>query len=231
MECQEIVDYFVKIGKTKIAILYQNDAYGMAGLRGTIAALKKHNLKLVARTTYERNTVEVDEAISVLKDANPEAIIMIGAYAPCAEFIKKAKKAGIKALFHNVSFVGPEKLLESLGADGEGVIVTQVVPLIDADSSDYVIVDWFKSDMKKYFPNEKYTLGALEGYLNGLILVEGLKRCGENITRENLIAQIETIKPGQLGTGMKIDFSSDNHQGCKKVFLTEIRSGKFVYIK
>lgn len=231
MECAEIVNHFVKdLGLSKIAVFYQNDAYGMAGLQGTVKALKENNLTITAKATYERNTVEVEEAVNTLREAKPDAIVMIGAYAPCAEFIKKAKKSGIDAYYHNVSFVGPEKLAENLGKDGDGVIVTQVVPLYDGEHKDYQFIEWYKTDMKKYFPNETINSVSLEGYLNAVILVEGLKRAGKDLTRDKLVEAVESIQPGQLGTGVKISFSAADHQGSDKVFVTIIKNGKYEYV-
>ena len=186
--------------------------------------------KLFAKASYERNTIDVDEAVNTLKEADADAIIMIGAYSPCAEFIKKAKKAGIKAIFHNVSFVGPEKLAEKLGADGDGVIVTQVVPLYNEEENKIPVIEWYKTDMKKYFPNEDLSSVSLEGYLNAIILVEGVKRAGKEVTREKLIESIESIKPKQLGTGMSFSYSDIDHQGSDQIFATEIKEGKYKYL-
>ncbi|MBP7652373.1 ABC transporter substrate-binding protein [Candidatus Dependentiae bacterium] len=229
MECAEIINYFVdKLKLSKIAVFYQNDAYGLAGLQGTIKALKEKKMALCAKASYERNTLDVKEALSALKESQPEAIIMIGVYAPCAEFIKLAKKEGLKTYFHNVSFVGPDKFLETLGSDGDGVIVTQVVPLYHTPLSDFAVNELYLKDLKKYFPEEKPTSVSYEGYLNALILVEGLKRAGKELTREKLIESIESIKPGQLGTGIKISFSDSDHQGSDRVFVTRIEKGKYV---
>jgi ABC-type branched-subunit amino acid transport system substrate-binding protein len=60
---------------------------------------------------------------------DPEAVVMVGTYKPCAEFIKLAKRIKLDAVFVNISFVGSNALAEELGEDGKGVVVTQVVPL------------------------------------------------------------------------------------------------------
>ena len=53
---------------------------------------------------------------------------MVGAYKPCAEFIKLARRLKLDAVFVNISFVGANALAKELGEDGKGVVVTQVVP-------------------------------------------------------------------------------------------------------
>src|SRR5439155_13440163 len=122
-----------KIKTGEIAFFTQRDAYGDAGFAGGIAALKRHGLKdehAVPHVRYERNTLAVEKAVAdlLLLQAPPRAVIMVGAYAPCAAFIKLARQSELDALFSNVSFVGSEPLAKALEKNGEGVIITQTVP-------------------------------------------------------------------------------------------------------
>src|SRR5947208_2720717 len=112
----------------KIAIFYQDDAFGRAGLDGVKAAMQKRGMELAAEATFERNTVAVKSAVLSLKRAEPEAVVMVGTYKPCAEFIKLSRKVGFAPAFVNISFVGAIALAKELGPDGSGVIVSQVVP-------------------------------------------------------------------------------------------------------
>ena len=116
-----------------IAFFTQRDSYGDAGFSGGIAALQRHGLQdanQVLHVRYERNTLAVENALATLLYARrePRAIIMVGAYGPCAKFIKLAHEAGLRALFLNVSFVGSNPLATELGHLPVPVIVTQVVP-------------------------------------------------------------------------------------------------------
>src|SRR3990172_4750330 len=113
---------------TRIAILYQDDGFGRAGLAGVQKALEKRNMKLVAEGTFERNTVAVKAALLEIRKGNPEAVIMVGPYKPCAQFIKLARQVKMDAQFINISFVGSNALAKELGNAGGGVVVTQVVP-------------------------------------------------------------------------------------------------------
>src|SRR5215467_470303 len=112
----------------KIAIFFQDDAFGRAGLSGFKKAMDKRNLSIVAEGTFERNTVAVKSALLTLKRAEPEAVVMVGPYKPCAEFIKLARKVEFSPVFVNISFVGASALARELGPDGRGVVVSQVVP-------------------------------------------------------------------------------------------------------
>src|SRR5664280_408455 len=113
---------------TSVAIFYQDDAFGRDGLAGVKAALDKRHLELAAEGTFERNTRAVGSAMRTLKRTEPEAVVMVGPYGPCAEFIKLAHKTGFDPIFVNISFVGASALAKELGPEGKGVIVSQVVP-------------------------------------------------------------------------------------------------------
>jgi ABC-type branched-subunit amino acid transport system substrate-binding protein len=97
------------LGVSRIAILYQDDTFGRAGLSGVSKAMERRGMKLVAEGTYERNTTAVKMALLEIRKADPEAIVMVGAYKPCAEFIKLAHRLKLNPVFVNISFVGAQR--------------------------------------------------------------------------------------------------------------------------
>jgi ABC-type branched-subunit amino acid transport system substrate-binding protein len=127
-ETEKIVEQVLSVGGKKIAVFYQDDGYGLAGLQGVQIAMNKRNLKIDALGKFERNTLKVEEAVKTINAVQPDAVVMIGAYAACAAFIKQMKAAGSAATFYNVSFVGSTSLASALGKDGVGVAISQVVP-------------------------------------------------------------------------------------------------------
>ncbi|MCM8813315.1 MAG: ABC transporter substrate-binding protein, partial [Candidatus Omnitrophica bacterium] len=198
-----------------IACFYQNDAYGQAGLQGVQRALDRRGLSLVAEGTYERNTTNVAEGLAKINAANPEAVIMIGAYAPCAEFIKQAKSGGMdKVLFCNISFVGSEALRSALGSAGDGVFISQVVPF-PWDTS-VGLVREYGAVLAKYAPDRKEDFITLEGYMVGRFLVEAIKACGADLSREKMVSTIESVRRFSLG-GVGLTFSETDHQGMDRI--------------
>ncbi|MGP1682516.1 MAG: ABC transporter substrate-binding protein, partial [Giesbergeria sp.] len=123
-----IVRQLHNVGITKIAVFYQNDAYGKAGLDGVTLALAALNLKPVATATVERNSVDIAKAVATINTAAPEAVVQISSYKASAAYIMAARKTGYGGGFYNVSFVGTQALADELGKDGAGVVVSQVVP-------------------------------------------------------------------------------------------------------
>jgi len=158
---------------------------------------------------------------------------MIGTYDSCAKFINLAKERNFSPLFHNVSFVGSTELARRLGPNGEGVIVTQVVPLPNSDYTEESLpgVKEYISLLKKYYLDSKPSFVGLEGYLNAKILVEGLQRAGKEITREKFISAIESIDQYDLGIQNLLSFGKNDYQGLDNVYYTMIKQGKLVLIK
>lgn len=211
-------------GAKRIAILYQDDAYGTAGLAGTRRALDKRKMTLVAEAGYERNTVAVRVPLLEIRKARPDAVIMIGAYKPCAEFIKVARSIDFDPAFINISFVGSDALAKELGPAGAGVLVTQVIPF-PQDQSIPVVAAFHKA-LKMSKPDATPGFVSLEGYVVGRTVVEGLRRVKGEITRQSLMAHL-TNGTFDYG-GFSLTYGPNNNQGSNAVYLTVIGpDGKF----
>ena len=201
---------------TKIAIFYQDDAFGRAGLDGVKAAMGKRGLELAAEATFERNTVAVKTALLTLKRAEPEAVVMVGPYKPCAEFIRLARKLEFNPVFVNISFVGASALAKELGPDGKGVVVSQVVPF-PWDTSLKVVADYQAAI--KGAPD----FVSLEGYLVGRLAIAALDKMGAAPTRDGLIKAIKDTGTFDIG-GLAMTFGPSKNQGLDQVFLTVIQA-------
>jgi len=225
-ETGQLIRHFVEdLGISRVAIFYQYDEFGFDGLTGTEIALQKHGLKPVAKASYIRGSMDVEEGVDLICGSDAEAVVMIGTYAPCAKFVRLAKQRKNAMIFHAVSFVGTEELAKLLGPEAEGIIVTQVVPppwetvLLPA-AGEYTRL------LSRYFPEEKPSFIGFEGFLNAIVLVEGLKRAGTDLTREGLIDSIEGIRQFSLQIANPLDYSPTDHQGLRYVYFTQIRDGK-----
>jgi len=214
----------------EIAVFYQDDAYGLDGLEGTKIALEKYGLAPVATGTYLRGTTDVEGALNDIISSHAEAVIMIGTYDPCAKFIKLARSKGFNPIFHNVSFVGADELARKLGKDGDGVIITQVVPPPDERILLPAAEDYGRL-LSKYYPEATPTFVGFEGFVNAKILVEVLRRAGRDLTREGFIDTVETLERYYVGIGAEVSFGPQDHQGLEQVYLTRIKDGKVIMLK
>jgi ABC-type branched-subunit amino acid transport system substrate-binding protein len=233
-ETRAAVQHMVEVKNIrKVAVFYQYDAYGFDGLKGTELALKEYHLVPTATATYIRGTLDIEEGLDKIIETDPEAVMMVGTYEPCAKFIKLAKSKGFTGLFYNLSFVGADELARRLEEHGDGVIVTQVVPSPEMPETRNLL--WgtkeYSRRLKRYFPDDEPNFVGLEGYINAMILVEGLKRSGRNITRTEFIKAIESITDLDLGIENTVSFSSRDHQGLDRVYFTKFQEGKFVLMK
>ncbi len=224
-ETEKIVEQLTTTGIKQIAVFYQNDAYGKAGLAGVERAMTKRGLKIAATATVERNTVDVAKAVAALSAPRPDAIVMVSAYTSVAAFVKGMKKAGSAAQFHNVSFVGSRPLAAALGDEGVGVAIAQVVPF--PWSGTLPVTREYQAQARAAGAKD-FSFTELEGYIAARVLVEGLKRAGRELTRERLVTALESLSRTDIG-GFQVDYSSSNHNGSTFVDLTIIgRGGKFL---
>jgi branched-chain amino acid transport system substrate-binding protein len=204
----------------KIAIFYQDDAFGRAGLDGVKAAMLKRGMELTAEATYERNTVAVKSALLTLKRAEPEAVVMVGAYKPVAEFIKLSRKVDFNPVFVNISFVGAAALAKELGPEGNGVIVSQVVPF-PWDASLKVVAD-YQAAIKAADAKNEPDFVSLEGYLVGRLVTEAMQKAGDHPTRDGLLAAIKSTGKFDIG-GLPMTFGPEKNEGLDQVFLTVVQ--------
>lgn len=213
----------------EIAFFTQNDGYGDAGYNGAIKALKAtgyDKAEQLQHGRYERNTLNVEDGLItvVSGDVDPRAIIMVGAYGPCAEFIRMARQDLPEAYFLNVSFVGSKPLKEALGGDSENVIVTQVVPHY---ASTLPGVEEYRRDLAAFKPDAEPGFVSLEGYLAAHIFVAGLQKISGPVTREKLIDALETLDDLDLGIGVPVSYSTEDHQASHEVWPTIIDDNQF----
>lgn len=224
-ETEAIVRQMTQGGVTRIAVFYQNDSYGQAGLAGVERALTKRKLAVVAKATVERNSIDVNAAIATMLEAKPEVIIMISAYASCAEFIKQAKAKQLVTQFVNVSFVGTRALAKALGPAADGVMISQV--MLPPTANKFPLIVEYQRALKAAGVND-FSYTSLEGYVAAKVMVEALRKGGD-ASREALIRALEGLRNVDLG-GFTVSFSPDNHNASSFVEMTVLnKNGEIRY--
>ena len=234
-ETAATVHYLVKVRRLKtneIAVFAQKDAYGDSGFVGVAKAVRSlgGNDSTILRLNYQRNTVDVDEAVAQLHAHNSNksripirAVIMVPAYRAAAKFIEKTRDLYPDMIYTSVSFVGSTALANELMLLGKkyatGVIVTQVVPSVDGHSS--LVID-YKNALAKYFPGESPDYVSLEGYVAANVLIAALKQNGPQLDTERLVATLENLRDLDIGLGTPVTFGPSEHQGVHKVWGTQL---------
>jgi branched-chain amino acid transport system substrate-binding protein len=228
-ETREQIDgLWEKLGYRKIGVIYPEDAFGTAVLEGVKAALKAHGAEPIAIGSYQRQTAQVGGAVDTVKAANPEAVVVVGPSNTVAPILRLSHAKGWKPLFLTVSFVGTDELISEAGADADGTVITQVVPPYYL--TDLKTVALFRRSLSKYIPSAQPNFVSLEGFVDAMVMVEGLKKAGKELTREGLIRGIESLHEVDLGLGPQLilDYSAKDHKGFDHVIPTVIRGGRAV---
>ena len=238
-ETAAVVNYLVKVRRLlpeQIAVFAQQDAYGDSGFAGVekaIRSLRGGNASPILRLNYQRNTVDVVDAVAQLQQYNAQlqqkrhfpikAVVMVPTYRAAAKFIEKTRDLYPDMIYTSVSFVGSTALADELMLLGKkyaaGVIVTQVVPAVDGRSS--LVLD-YKSALAKYFPGEAPDYVSLEGYVDASVLIAALQRNGAQLDTESLVGTLENLRDLDVGLGTPVIFSRSDHQGVHKVWGTQL---------
>jgi branched-chain amino acid transport system substrate-binding protein len=231
-ETAAVVNYLVKVrhlAPEQIAVFAQQDAYGDAGFAGVekaIRALRGGNDSQILRLNYQRNTLDVEDAVNQLQQKRRipiKAVIMVPTYRAAARFIEKTRDLYPDMIYTSVSFVGSTALADELMLLGKryaaGVIVTQVVPAVDGHSS---LALEYKSALAKYFPGVAPDYVSLEGFVDANVLIAALQRNGPQLDTERLIATLENLRDLDIGLGTPVTFNRSEHQGMHKVWGTQL---------
>lgn len=237
-EAEQAIIYFVdKLGFKKIAVMYQDDSFGLAVLSGVQLALSRRNMNTVATATYTRGTMDLKKAAEAIRVSKAEAVVLVGTYAPLAKFIRISNDAGYFPYFHTVSFVGSEAFVKELievqkidPALYDRMIVTQVVP--SPFSDEFSGVKEYKRLIKKYYPADEFNFVALEGFINAKVLVKALESAGPDLTRENFVKALETMQAVDVGIGGGVTYSVLDHEGLSNIYYSKIiKEGEIITFK
>lgn len=248
-ELTGLVGKLLGLGRTRLAIFYQADAYGRSGWDGARRALHEQGYALAGEATYRRGarfSESMARQVEIIKEVKPDAILSVGAYAACAAFIRDARDMGLDVPIANLSFVGSEKMLSLLEAAGRmsgldytrDLINTQVVPSYEDLS--LPAVREYRESMDKYQPSPPfmadadyrplhYSFTSFEGFLNAKAMARVMEQYDADPER-GLRAAAESLHEVDLGIDVPMAFGPSRHQGLDRVYYTTVKGGKFVAI-
>ena len=209
-----------RMPNAKIAVLYQNDDYGkdyLNGLRSALGAASTANI--IAEASYELSYPTVDSEVLRLKASGADTLIYFTTPKFAAQAIKKVNELGWKPVQFLASPVNSiQGVLVPAGLENiQGAFTTQFTKQAnDPAWAEDAEVKQYLAFMKRWAPNDSPNdFIALSGYVNAQAIAKGLKRCGDNLTRENLLAQatsfnrerVDMLLPGIELTNSKENFS------------------------
>jgi ABC-type branched-subunit amino acid transport system substrate-binding protein len=218
-ETAAIVKNLTTVGLQRVAVLYQDDGFGQAGLKGVVDALAQHQLSPVATASVPRNSVEVAAAVQTIAKAEPQAVVMVTLYRPTAEFIRQMRASGASPFFVALSPVGTDQLIAELGPQNtRGIQVSQVIP--DPWGDKLEVVREYKKALQAHAGGAAISYYGLEGYLNARLVAAALERAGANPSREKLMAALRS-GPFNLD-GYRVNFAQGSNSGSNYVEISVV---------
>lgn len=219
-ETEKIIDQLTTLGINKIAVFYQDDAFGKSGLAGVEKALAKRNLKMVSVGTFDKTKNDVRDAVKSIGAADPQGVVMISTYKPTAAFVREMRQAGKQSQFFALSVVGYKALQAEMGQTAAGIAIAQVVPY--PWSGVTTIVREFQTLPPEFAPKSGPTYTVLEGYIAAKVMTEGLRRAGPQPTRDKLVSALASLQKYDAGNFV-VDYSK-NRLGSSFVEVTIVGS-------
>ena len=217
LEVAKGIEFFALAGYKKIGLLHVDDTFGKDGLAGFKTAMKDHHLEPAVVTSFARVNPDYAAAAATIISANPAALVIVSSEKNTVEVIKEIRAKGGKMTIMTLSNNSSDAFISHLGKDASGIMLSQITPAPELISS--VLGQELRTAGK--MSKVTYSYAAMEGFVSAKVLVAGLRKAGPNLTREQFIKALESIKREDLG-GISLTYNPNNHSGSEYVELTMI---------
>ena len=230
-EAKALIKYAIEtMGKKRIAIAYLNDEYGKNGLRGALEELKAHGMKAVAQVSMENKDTDLKPHVMKLRQSKADLVLMWTGVGHSARIVGISKAMKFEPQFMSTSTTSDFPFMMHITKGlWEGVITGTLGELPD---SGYPLLDKYKEEVfdKYAAKEERWGVFYYAGILFTEPMIEGLKKTGRDLTRENFINAMEQIK-GFKGIGPEVNYKPFNkndmysRQGASQTFLVQCLAG------
>ena len=230
-ETAAYIDHAVNNLKAKrVAILYQNDGWGKPAYEIATRQLEKYNLKPVEAQTFERFATDITSQVFKIKESNPDVVVLYALGQEAVLFFRGAEKLGWKPVVFGAGGLNDPKFVELLGKTDAKLYVASYYDPIDGSNP---AIREFNTRYTKLYPNAKPSSMALMGYSSAAVMVEALRRAGNEPTRDKVIAAMDNLRDFDQKIGPKITFQPVNagpyaRRGQTGVVLMELKDARFV---
>jgi branched-chain amino acid transport system substrate-binding protein len=212
----------------KVALLSQSDEYGQRGADSVVKRLReKHGMQPAAHEVFNVSDTDFTSQVLKVKEANAEALIVYGYIAPSSTIVRQAKQLGVQAKIIGSNATSSRLYPKVVGEAAVGVL--NVITVADLPESANPTIARFREEFEKanpaLVPQGRPDLTDLLAYGGAMTFVEGLKRAGRDLTRDKLIAALETIRGHESGFSLPTTFTATDHEGNKAARILEIQPG------
>ena len=223
-EAEKAVAHLLTIGVDRIAVVHVSDSFGQDALEGAMAGFNKAKAKPAVVLPADRDKPDYASIVPKIAAANAQAVVWIGSGTAVVEGVKALRAAGSAAQVVTLSNNASSGFIKQLGEASRGVIVTQVFPSERSIGQPMVKEALALARAKG---QEELSPAALEGFASAKVLIEALRRAGPKPTRAKVIAALESLRNFDLGGGLEVSYTPQDHSGIDFADLSIISEGKF----
>ncbi len=226
-QLRRIVTHLATIGIRSLAVVYQNNTFGLSGVRFVDEYARATSVAVLGRIPVPIGAEDLKDAAAQLRQTQAAAYVMVLAPNSGASLVRDVRRAGDKAPIYGMSYVPVASVVEKAGLDGAvGVVLAQITPNAASDSTP--LTREFRTTLARFSPaGTEATQLHLMGYLAGSVAVEALRRAGPAPTALRVAAAIRGLKL-DLG-GYLVHFQQDNVGGDYVNLGVIDRRGRLVY--
>jgi len=216
-------------GKKRICAMSQDTDYGRDVMDGARDELKALDMQLVAETLHKPTDTDFSAAVAKLRDANCDLILLGTIVRDTVQIVSALRK-----IAWNVDILGNEPIYDQSVADAPGGttqgIYTMTATLYVDPSDPRPAVREFATKYETLYGHPP-NFAAEIGYSAAQVVVLALQKAGRDLTADNFIAALESIKDYKDIFGSPtMSFSATKHQGSSEAFLCQVKDGKWVQV-
>jgi len=226
-EIDDVIDHYAQLGLKRFALLRRDDAAGAEYLAAARAALSRRGLAAPVDAALGSGAGGVAALAREAFVADPDVVVIALPQPPAADLIRSLKRTGRDAQIVALSPADPARLALALGAEGAGVVLSQVVPPLDRVS--LPVVAEYRAALEAETGRTSYSPASLQAFIAAKVFAEAVRRAGPALTREALSLALHEMSYHDVG-GYTVGFSRVNRQGSTRDYLMALtRDGKLLH--
>ena len=219
------------LGHTKIALLWENDELGKSAKRGFDLVMQDMGMEPVESIPFDVKTTSFSAHIRRIQNSGAETVILYGSNANLAAALKAADLQGVDVAWFGPFFTADPSTLKLTGDLLEGVYFSSWLLPVASDEPEIVA---YRDAVAKYYPKDPVGVLGLNGWSNAALFHKGFQMLldsGKDITRENMVAVMNTMKDAAVGGARGVTFVEGDHRGTRQEGIIQYKDGEFVLVR
>lgn len=219
------------LGLTKIALLWENDELGRSAKRGIDAFMADAGMELVESVSFDVKTTSFSPHIRRVANAGAEAVILFGSNANLAAALKAADLQGVDAEWFAPFYHADPSTYKLAGDLLDGTYFSSFLRPVTSEAPE---VKAYRDSVGEYYPSDPIGVFGLNGWSNAAVFARGFEKLlasGNSLTRENLMAALETFDNETVGGASGISFKPGDHRGTRQEGIIQAQGGEFVLVR